>query len=125
MSVLPDDAIVIRGGQNMPENFERGSGVTVGPGGILKGVSVNAGAGVSARQLTAPNPQTGYPGILNNQIGTTTVGAIRAQGGEVTPSPTRTNPHHATLEGITSEQASALFRPTRPNPSRSRTSESN
>jgi hypothetical protein len=27
MSALPDDAIVVRGGQNLPENFAQGSGV--------------------------------------------------------------------------------------------------
>jgi hypothetical protein len=63
-------------------------------------------------------PQTGYPGILNNQVGVTTVGAIRGCGGTVVPSPTRTNPHHATLSGLGPEQASRLFRPTILNPSR-------
>jgi hypothetical protein len=29
MEPLLDDALVVRGGQNLPENFERGSGVTV------------------------------------------------------------------------------------------------
>jgi hypothetical protein len=86
--------------------------------GILRGVSVNAGVGLSVSQLTAANSQTGYPGILNNQVGVTTVGAIRAQGGEVDSSPTKANPYHATLSGLTPEQASALFRPTVPKPAR-------
>jgi hypothetical protein len=73
---------------------------------------------LSATELTAADPMTGYPGILNNQIGVTTVGAIRALGGEIEPSPTKANPHHATLSGLTPELASQLFRPTRPNPSR-------
>jgi hypothetical protein len=102
----------VRGGQNLPENFAKGSGVVVGNGGKLKGVSVNSGAGLSVEELTAPMVQTGYPGIPNKQIGVTTVGAIRAAGGEVVPSPTKTNPHHATLSGLTPEQASDLFRPT-------------
>jgi len=68
--------------------------------------------------LTAADPQTGYPGIRNNQVGVTTVGAIRAAGGDVVPSPSRTNPNHATLSGLTPEQASKLFCPTRKNPSR-------
>jgi hypothetical protein len=120
MTPLPEDALVVRGGQNLSENFARGSGVTVGQGGKLQGVSVNCAPGKSVEELTAPNPQTGYPGIPNNQVGVTTVGTVRASGGEVLPSPTRTNPHHATLSGLTPEQASELFRPTRPNPSRSR-----
>ena len=115
---LPDDALVVRGGQNLPESFAQGSGVSTDPGGTLQGVSVNSAGGKSAQELTAANPQTGYPGIPHNQIGVTTVGAIRAAGGDVTPSPTRTNPFHATLSGLTPEKASGLFRPTVKNPSR-------
>ncbi len=70
--------------------------------------------------LTAANPQTGYPGIPHNQVGVTTMGQIRAAGGDVVASPTRTNPHHATLSGLTAEQASQLFRPTVKNPNRRR-----
>jgi hypothetical protein len=118
MAPLPDDALVVRGGQNLPAGFAQGSGVTVAAGGKLQGVSVNSAPGLSLRELTAPNPQTGYPGIPHNQVGVTTVGAVRAAGGEVTPSPTRANPNHATLSGLTPEQASNLFRPTVKNPSR-------
>ena len=81
-------------------------------GGHIEGVSVNAAPGVSVQELTAPNPQTGYPGIPHNQVGVTTVGAIRAAGGDVIPAPTRTNPYHATLSGLTPQQASQLFCPT-------------
>ena len=112
MARLPDDAVVVRGGQNLPENFSRGTGVTAEAGGALQGISVNVGDGLFADELTAPNPETGYPGILNNQVGVTTVGAIRALGGEVESSPTRANPHHARLSGLTAEQASELFCPT-------------
>ncbi len=118
MTPLPDDAPVVRGGQNLPENFAKGSGVSVGADGKLQGVSVNSAPGMSVERLTASVPSTGYPGILNNQVGVTTVGAVRACGGDVVPSPTRTNAHHATLGGLTPEQASGLFRPTVPNPSR-------
>jgi len=115
---LPDDALVVQGGQNLPENFADGSGVTLGDGDKLEGVSVNAAGGLTLEELKAPNPKTGYPGIPHSQVGVTTVGAIRAAGGEVTPSRRQKNPTHATLSGITPEQASKLFRPTRPNPSR-------
>jgi hypothetical protein len=118
MEPLPDDALVVRGGQNLPENFARGSGVTVEAEGTLAGVSVNSAPGTTIEELTAPNPQTGYPGILNNQVGVSRVGAIRECGGTVVPSPTRTNPYHATLGGLTPEQASRLFVPTIPNPNR-------
>jgi hypothetical protein len=120
MTPLPDDAFVVRGGQNLPENFAQGSGISVGTEGTLQGVSVNAAPGLSVQELAAPNPQTGYPGIRNNQVGVATVGAIRACGGDVVPSPTRTNPNHATLSGLTPQQASDLFRPTVANPSRPR-----
>ena len=116
MTVLPDEALVVRGGQNLPANFAQGSGVTVDAGGKIEGVSVNAAPDVSVHELTAPNPHTGYPGIPHNQVGVTTVGAIRAAGGDVVPAPTRTNPYHATLSGLTPEQASQLFRPTVKNP---------
>src|SRR5438105_8353023 len=112
MSSIPDEAIVVRGGKNLPENFAQGSGVTVGPDGTVQGVSVNCAPGLSAEELAAPNTQTGYPGIPNSQIGVTTVGAVRAAGGDVAPSSTRRNANHAALSGLTPEQASALFRPT-------------
>src|SRR5436309_244373 len=111
MTPLLDDALVVIGGQNLPVNFALGSGVTVGTEGKLREVSVNSDAGLAFEELTAALPQTGYPGILNNQVGVTTVGAVRALGGDVVPSPTRGNPHHATLSGLTPEQASSLFRP--------------
>jgi hypothetical protein len=118
MGPLPDEAVVVRGGQNLPESFAQGSGVTVGPAGKVQGVSVNAAPGLSVQDLAAPNPQTGYPGIPHNQAGVTTVGKVRALGGDVVPAPSKKNPNHATLNGLTPEQASSLFRPTIKNPNR-------
>jgi hypothetical protein len=118
MTPLPDDALVVRGGQNLPESFAKGSGVTMDPDGKLDGVSVNSGANATVDQLTGPNAHTGYPGIVHNQIGVTTVGKIRTLGGDVIATPSRTNPNHATLSGITPEEASKLFRPTSMNPNR-------
>lgn len=120
MTPLPDEALVVRGGQNLPSSFAQGSGVKADAGGTLENVSVNAAAGQSLEQLTAPNPLSGYPGIPHNRVGVATVGAVRAAGGDVVPAPTRSNPHHATMSGLTPEQASDLFRPTVPNPSRRR-----
>src|SRR5438132_3112863 len=116
MTPLPDEAFVVRGGQNLPANFAQGSRVPVDVEGKMEGVSVNAAPSVSVQVLTAPNPPTGYPGIPHNQVGVTTVGAIRAAGGDVVPARTRANPYHATLSGLTPEQASQLFRPTVKNP---------
>ncbi|MBW3600156.1 MAG: hypothetical protein KY475_23140, partial [Planctomycetes bacterium] len=86
--------------------------------GKLDGVSVNSAPDRSVQELTAPNPQSGYPGVPHNQIGVTTVGAVRASGGDVTPAPTRANANHAILKGLTPQQASALFLPTTRNPNR-------
>lgn len=118
MSPIPDDALVVRGGQNLPASFIQGSGVTPDPARRLHGVSVNSAPGRSVEGLTAPNPATGYPGIPHNQVGVTTVGEVRAAGGDVLAAPTRTNPYHANLNGLTPEQASELFRPTITNPNR-------
>jgi len=118
MSQLPDEALVVRGGLNLPENSIQGSGITVEDDGKLHNVSVNCAPGLGVEELTAANPETGYPGIPNNQVGVTSVGEIRACGGEVIPSPRKSNPYHATLSGLTPEQASALFLPTKPNPNR-------
>jgi hypothetical protein len=118
MATLPDDALVVRGGQNLPENFVQGSAVSVKADGTLQGVSVNSAPGLTVEELTAADPGTGYPGILNNRVGVTTVGAVHEAGGAVVPSPTRTNPHHAILSGLTPELASRLFQPTIPNPNR-------
>jgi hypothetical protein len=120
MAPLPDAAVVVGGGQNLPESFAQGSRVTVDAGGTVQGVSVNAAPGLSVKELTAPDSQTGYPGLPHNQVGATTVGKVRALGGDVVPSPTKKNPNHATLSGLTPEQASSLFRPTVKNPSRTR-----
>lgn len=115
---LPDQALVVRGGRNLAENFEQGSGVTVDEQGTVWDVSVNSAPDRSVAELTAPSTAMGYPGIPPRQVGVTTVGAIRSAAGEVVSSPTRTNPYHATLSGLTPEQASQLFRPTVKNPSR-------
>jgi hypothetical protein len=120
MSPLPDDALVVRGGSNTPGSFAGGSGVVLDDLGRLQQVSVNAAAGMSVDQLTAGDPTTGYPGIPHTQVGETTVGTIRAAGGDVVRSPTKRNPNHATLSGLTPDQASALFQPTVLNPNRAR-----
>ena len=85
------------------------SGVTVDASGKLQGVSVNSAAGKSATELSQ--------GIPHNQVGVTTVGAVRTAGGDVTPSPTQGNPNHCTLCGVTPQKASELMR-VKPNPSK-------
>ncbi|WP_305729406.1 RHS repeat-associated core domain-containing protein, partial [Burkholderia ubonensis] len=105
---LPNEAIVCRGGSCTAEKFRQGSGVTVGANGKLDGVSVNSATGRSLDELT--------DGIPHGKVGVTTVGNVRAAGGDVVASPTRNNPNHATLSGITAERAEALMTPTVRNP---------
>ncbi len=105
---LPDEALVIRGGMNAPDQFTLGSGVHTDRTGSLSGVSVHSAAGISLEALAQYVP--------NNQIGVSTVGTVRQAGGDVVPKPTRNLPYHCELEGVTAEAASRLFTPTRRNP---------
>ena len=68
---IPDDALVVRGGKNRPEDIRRGSGTH--PSGIA-GVSVESSEGVSISELARMIP--------HGQVGVTTVGEIRKAGGE-------------------------------------------
>src|SRR5437764_12820244 len=101
---MPDWAVVIRGGRNFPADLWRGtrthsSGVT--------GASVECAEGMSVEELAAAIP--------HGQIGVTTVGAVRAAGGDVVRTSGR-SPHHATLVGLSPDEASRLLTPTIPNP---------
>ena len=107
---ISDSALVVRGGQNLPQNFLTGSGVSVSESGILDGVSVQSAHGVDLETLSQSIP--------HNQVGVTTVGDIRSAGGNVIPSPTPYNPYHSILSGIDADTASGLFRPTIPNPAK-------
>lgn len=107
MNGLPDEALVVRGGKNRPEDIERGtathsSGVT--------GISVESNAGISVAELSKAIP--------HGQVGVTTVGEVRLVGGDVIRTSGR-SPNHATLTGLSPEQVSRLLMPTIPNPARS------
>ena len=105
---LSNNSLVCRGGTCTAQRFEEGSGVTRDASGRLHGVSVNSAPGASLEELTRTIP--------NKQVGVTTVGAVRAVGGNVVPSRTARNPTHATMSGISAEQAEKLFTPTIRNP---------
>ncbi len=107
-SLLRDAALVCRGGTCTAARFAGGSGVTIDASGRLSGVSVNSAPGRTVEELTASIP--------NKQVGVTTVGAIRAVGGDVIPDPRPNSPLHCQLYGITPAQAERLFTPTRRNP---------
>jgi hypothetical protein len=107
--VLPDSAFVCRGGLCTADRFANGSDVTIDANGNLQGVSVNSAPNASLEELTST--------IKNGQVGVTTVGDIRAAGGDVIPDPTPNNPYHCIMCGISPAQAERLFTPTTPNPS--------
>lgn len=106
--VLPDSALVCRGGTCTADKFINGRGVTMDANGKLNGVSVNSAPDKTIEQLTVS--------IHNKQVGVTTVGDIRRAGGDVLPSPSSVNPNHCTLCGITPQEAESLFTPTVRNP---------
>jgi hypothetical protein len=54
--------------------------------------------------------------IPNKKVGVSTVGEVRAAGGDVTPRPISGNPFHCELHGITPEKAEQLFTPAVQNP---------
>ncbi len=104
--ILSDSAIVVRGGGNRPEDIRRGIGTH--PSGIT-GISVECGEDCSVQDLSASIP--------HGRIGVTTVGAVRAVGGDVIRTSGR-SPYHATLTGLISDEISGLLTPTIPNPSK-------
>jgi hypothetical protein len=104
---IPDEALVVRGGRNLPEDLRRGT--RVHPSGVA-GASVECAEGLTWEELAATLP--------HGQVGVTTVGAIRAAGGDVVRTSGR-SPHHATVTGLSPEEASGLLTPTVANPARS------
>ncbi|MBS4051171.1 MAG: RHS domain-containing protein, partial [Methylomonas sp.] len=101
---------VVRGGMCTADRFATGSGVTLDQNGLLNGVSVQSFPNTSVQELSQRQ------WVPNGQIGVTTVGDIQDAGGDVIPDPTRNNPYHSELIGITPEAAQQLFTPTIPNP---------
>ncbi|HZW33376.1 MAG TPA: hypothetical protein VFF52_21845 [Isosphaeraceae bacterium] len=94
MDLLPDDALVVRGGLNRPEDIEQKTATH--PCGIT-GVSVESAVGATVDQLVAVIP--------HGQVGVTTVGKVRQVGGDAVRTSGR-SPNHATLTGLTPEQVS-------------------
>jgi hypothetical protein len=101
---IPDEAIVVRGGRNRPEDIQRGTGTH--PSGVT-GISVECGVGLSVAELAAAIPHT--------QVGVTSVDEVRKLGGDVIRTSGR-SPNHATLTGLTPNEVSSLLIPTIPNP---------
>jgi len=107
---LPDEALVVRGGLNTPEAIIKGAeGGTVDATGNVNKVSVNSAAGKSIRELSGV-------GIPHNKIGVTTVGAVRAAGGQVLRDATAVNPYHCVVNCIKPTSLSGLLTPVIPKP---------
>ncbi|MFE1748283.1 flavoredoxin [Coleofasciculus sp. H7-2] len=106
MERIPDEALLVRGGRNLPEDIQRGTGTH--PSGVT-GISVECAVGLSVVELA--------PVIPHRQVGVTTVGEVRSLGGDVIRTSGR-SPNHATLTGLTPEQISSLLTPAIPNPAR-------
>jgi len=102
---IPDEALVVRGGRNRPEDIQRGTATH--PSGV-SGISVECGVGLSLAELAATIP--------HGQVGVTSVGEVRQLGGDVIRTSGR-SPNHATLTGLTPKEISNLLTPTVPNPS--------
>ena len=106
MERISDEALVIRGGRNRPEDIRRGTATH--PSGVT-GISVECAVGLSVGELARAIP--------HSQIGITTVGEVRNLGGDAIRTSGR-SPTHATLTSLTPEQISSLLTPTIPNPAR-------
>ncbi|MFM9266531.1 flavoredoxin [Tychonema sp. BBK16] len=105
MERIPNEALVVRGGRNRPEDIKRSTGTH--PSGIT-GISVECAVELSVAELAMTIP--------HSQVGVTTVGEVRASDGDVIRTSGR-SPNHATLTGLTPEQTSLLLTPTIANPS--------
>jgi hypothetical protein len=103
---VPDEALVVWGGRNRTADLRRGTGTH--PSGVT-GVSVESAVGLSVAELAAAIP--------HGEVGVSTVSEVRKAGGDVIRTSGR-SPYHATLTGLTPEQASRLLTPTIPNPAR-------
>jgi hypothetical protein len=103
---IPDDAVVVRGGRNSSQDMTRGTNTH--PSGV-RGISVECATGMSVDALAAAIP--------HGQVGVTTVGTVRAAGGDVVRTSGR-GPHHATLVGLNPDEASGLLTPTISNPAK-------
>lgn len=103
---IPDDAFVVRGGQNRVQDIQRG--MAMHPSGIV-GVSVESADSVTIEDLSIMIP--------HRQIGITTAREVRKVGGDVVRTSGRSL-YHATLTGLTPDVISELFTPTIINPIR-------
>ena len=108
---IPDDAVVIRGGRNRPDDIRRGTGTH--PSGV-SGVSVECALGVPLGELAALIP--------HSHVGVTSVGQIRAASGDVVRTSGRSR--HRAGVGTTPPQGKRTHLPRKSRRTRSRKSSS-
>ena len=104
------EQFVVRGGLCSADRFRHGSGVSVDRTGRLHGISVQSSPGATIERLSQRR------WVPQNQMGVTTVRAVIAAGGSVSPRPSPGNPYHATLSGLSATMAEQLFTPPVRNP---------
>jgi hypothetical protein len=100
---LPDTAYVVRGGIGTAEFFAKGAKCRDEEWRLMF-VSVNSAPGVPWQILGTSEYK-----IKNNQITYTTVGDVRAAGGDVIPDREPDNPYHALMFGLTPFEAERVF----------------
>lgn len=104
METIPDTALVVRGGLNLPEKVQQG--IKGHPSGVV-GASVECADGLTIYELVQPLP--------HKHVGVTTVAEIRTAGGDVV----RTaggSLNHATVTGLSAAVLSWLLNPPIANP---------
>lgn len=106
MEKIPNQALVVRGGRNRPEDIRHGIGTH--PSGVT-GLSVECAVGLSIEELAAIIP--------HRQVAVTTVDNVCQAGGDVIRTSGR-SPYYATLTCLTPERISDLLTPTIANPAR-------
>ncbi len=121
-SSLPDDAPVIRGGADSagnPDSIEKKGAESVKDGKVY-GVSGRSAPldDKSKEEKVIDLAGSGKYPVTNGKVGVTTVGDIRAAGGEVWPDGegpyadrpfNPDNPDHASIDGISAEKLAELF----------------
>ena len=105
---IPDDALVVRGGLNQPEDLLRGTATH--PSGVT-GISVECAEGKTVEELSEAIP--------HGKVGVTTVDKVRDSGGDVIRTSGRSK-NHATMTGLSPEDASRLLNPVKPNPQKNK-----
>ena len=113
--ILSNTDIVVRGGTCSADSFAKGSGVSQNSlTGKLNGISTQAKPGANLAELAQPFP--------HNKVGVSTVGEIEKAGGKIIMDGKLNSPNgtmiknHATVNGLTADQAEKLFTPTTNNP---------